>query len=315
MKAMDSAVDSFLTHLALERGVSPHTVSAYARDLRRFVERIGPDSAPSAFDRADVEGWIAWLRDDVGLSARSTARALSALRTFCRFLLRERLREDDPTALVPSPRLSRPLPVVLSEEGAAELTAAPEGDDPRAVRDRAMLELLYGAGLRVSELIRLKVSDVALDGGVVRATGKGERTRLIPVGEVAIDALRAYLAAARGELIDRATRRGLRRPPAELFVTARGRGMTRQAMWKNLKRYANKAGLDGAVSPHKLRHSFATHLLEGGADLRSVQAMLGHADIATTQIYTHVTRASLRSAYDQGHPLARPHAHPEEPSG
>ena len=302
---MDAALDAFLTYLALERGHSPHTVEAYARDLRRFAEFLGDGAPIDGFARPRVEAWVAWLRDEVGLSARSAARALSALKTFCKFLIRERFRLDDPTALVPSPRPSRPLPVVLSETSAADLATAPKGEDPRAVRDRAMLELLYGAGLRVSELVTLEIGDVSLDGGVVRARGKGQKTRLVPVGEEALAALRAWLSGPRGELIDRATRRGLRRVPSALFVTSRGRGMTRQAMWKNLKRYAAQVGIDPHVSPHKLRHSFATHLLDHGADLRSVQAMLGHADIATTQIYTHVTRRSLRAAYDAGHPLAR----------
>jgi len=303
---MDAARDAFLAYLVLERGHSKHTVEAYARDLRRFTEFAGAGVAVAAFARPLVEAWVAWLRDEVGLGARSAARALSALRTFCKFLIRERYREDDPTALVPSPRLSRPLPLVLTEGGAADLATAPDGDDPRAVRDRAMLELLYGAGLRVTELVTLKLGDVSLDAGVVRANGKGSKTRLVPVGDLAIEALRAWLAGPRSELLDRATRRGLKRLPAELFITSRGCGMTRQSMWKNLKRYAAETGLDPHVSPHKLRHSFATHLLDHGADLRSVQAMLGHADIATTQIYTHVTRRRLRAAYDAGHPLARP---------
>jgi len=302
---MDAALDDFLMHLALERGHSRHTVEAYARDLRRFAEFVGDDATVTGFGQAEVEAWVAWLRDEISLSARSAARALSALRSFCKYLLREHHRSDDPTAMVPSPRPSRPLPVVLNEDSAAELATAPEGSDPRAVRDRAMLELLYGAGLRVSELVTLEVGDVSLDSGIVRARGKGDKTRLVPIGEEALAALQAWLAGPRAELIDRATRRGLRRLPSALFVTARGRGMTRQGMWKNLKRYAAKVGVDPKVSPHKLRHSFATHLLDHGADLRSVQAMLGHADISTTQIYTHVTRRALREAYDEGHPLAR----------
>ena len=305
MPSMHAALDAFLAYLALERGHSPHTVEAYARDLRRFADHLGDGASAVAFARADVERWVAALRDRDGLSARSAARALSALRTFCKFLLREHLREDDPTALVPAPRLAKPLPVVLSEASAADLAEAPEGEGPLAVRDRAMLELLYGAGLRVSELISLKIGDVSLDAGLVRATGKGQKTRVVPVGELALEALRAWLAGARAELLDRATRRGLKRLPPDLFISARGRPLTRQAMWKNLKRYALTAGVTPAASPHKLRHSFATHLLDGGADLRSVQAMLGHADIATTQIYTHVTRKSLRAAYEAGHPLAR----------
>ncbi|PIE20948.1 MAG: tyrosine recombinase [Proteobacteria bacterium] len=302
---MHAVVDAFLLHLQLERGLSPHTVDAYARDLRRFADHLGDGADATRFDRDEVEAFVAWLRDELELSERSAARALSAVRTFCKYLLRERVRADDPTSTVPAPRLRRPLPAVLSEGSAARLVAAPEGDDPRAVRDRAMLELLYGAGLRVSELVGLERSAVDLAAGLIRTTGKGRKTRVVPIGELAVEALAAWLAGPRQELIDRATRRGLRQLPGALFITARGRGMTRQGFWKNLKRYAAQAGVDPATSPHKLRHSFATHLLDGGADLRSVQAMLGHADIATTQIYTHVSRAALRAAYDRGHPLAR----------
>ncbi|MCA9515655.1 MAG: site-specific tyrosine recombinase XerD [Myxococcales bacterium] len=302
---MDATIDAFLFHIQLERGLSPHTVAAYARDLRRFAEALPAGASPRTLTRADIEGFVAHLRDEIGLGARSAARALSAVRTFTRFLVSERLRDDDPGADIPSPRLGRPLPHVLTETQVDKLAAAPKGEDGRQLRDRAMLELLYGSGLRVSELIVLGVGDVDLDAGLVRATGKGRKTRVVPVGEAAVDALRAYLARGRPELVDKATRNGLRRLPTALFVTARGRGMTRQGFWKNLKRYALEAGLDPRVSPHKLRHSFATHLIDGGADLRSVQAMLGHASLATTQIYTHVTRPRLKAAYDGGHPLAR----------
>jgi integrase/recombinase XerD len=173
-----------------------------------------------------------------------------------------------------------------------------------------MFELLYGSGLRVSELVGLRLGDIDLNRGVVRCTGKGSKTRLVPVGEFAVRRTERYLAAARPELLDRATRRGLRRLPQALFISARGKGLTRQAVWKNIKRYATVLGIDRPVSPHKLRHSFATHLLEGGADLRAVQAMLGHADLSTTQIYTHVSQAALKRAYDGAHPLARGHRTP-----
>lgn len=304
---MDPIVDSFLLHLQLERGLSDHTVSAYARDLRRLMDFLPEGVAPDAISRADVEGFVAWLRDDQGLAARSAARSLSAVKTFCRFLMRERIRPDDPATLVPSPRLGRSLPVVLSRQEAAALAAAPaDSQDPRAIRDAAMFELLYGVGLRVSELVSLRLEDIDTDRGVLRCTGKGSKTRVVPVGEFALVALGRYLDAPRMELLDRATRRGLRRLPREVFVSARGKGLTRQSVWKNLKRYARALGIDRPVSPHKLRHSFASHLLEGGADLRAVQAMLGHADLATTQIYTHVSRAALRRAYDAAHPLSRP---------
>lgn len=302
---MQRAVDSFLLHLKLERGLSPNTVEAYARDLRRLLDYLPEGVAPGDFGRSDVEGFVAWLRDEIELAPRSVARSLSAVRSFCRFLVNDRHRADDPAASVPQPKLGRPLPVVLSQRSAAELAEAPKGADPRAIRDAAMIELLWASGLRVSELVSLTLADVDLERGVVRTTGKGSKTRLIPIGEHAVERTSAYLDLARPELLDRATRRGLRRLPATLFITARGKGMTRQGFAKNLKRYARALGLEGKVSPHKLRHSFATHLLDGGADLRSVQAMLGHADLATTQIYTHVSQGALRSVYDRSHPLSR----------
>jgi len=307
---MDDAIDQFLLHLQLERGSSPNTVDAYSRDLRRFadyLEHIDTTLTAATFQRPHVEGFVGWLRDTVALSARSAARSLSAVRTFTRFCIRERFRTDDPCEGVPLPTRGRPLPVVLSETDAIELADLPatRTDDPRAIRDAAMIELLYGAGLRVSELVALRLGDVDLNRGVLRTTGKGRKTRVVPLGDFARERIEQYLAIARPELLDRATRRGLRRLPAELFVTARGKGMTRQGFAKKLKKYALELGLSPKVSPHKLRHSFATHLLDGGADLRSVQAMLGHADLATTQIYTHVSQKALRNEYDRAHPLSR----------
>ncbi len=291
---------AFLYHLRFERGLSANTIAGYARDL----DRLGRSCDPiHRFDRAALERWIEALHAD-GLAPRSIARALSAVRTFGAWLVREGHRADEPARLLPLPRLGRPLPVVLSEPQVERLVAAPEGDSPLAVRDRAMLELLYGAGLRVSELCRLRLDDLHLAEAHLRTTGKGDKTRLVPLGEVALAALERWLSGPRQTLVDTATRNGLRRLPAEVFISARGKPLTRQGFWKNLKRDARRAGLPETVSPHKLRHSFATHLLDGGADLRSVQAMLGHADLATTQIYTHVSQKSLRAAYDQAHPLA-----------
>lgn len=302
---MDSLVDAFLLHLRLERGLSVHTQAAYARDLRRLLEFLPSSRSAADVTPRDVERFVVRLRDVDGLSARSAARALSAVRTFFKWLVREKIRPDDPSALVPLPRLGRPLPVVLAPEDAAALAETPSGDDPRRLRDAAMIELCYASGLRASEVVGLKVSELDLDRGVVRVTGKGRKTRVVPVGEPAVRRLRDWLERGRPELLDRATRGGLRRLPAEVFVSARGRSLTRQAFWKNLKRYGLTAGVDPRLSPHKLRHSFATHLLDGGADLRSVQAMLGHADLATTQIYTHVSQGALRREYDRAHPLSR----------
>jgi integrase/recombinase XerD len=303
---MDACIDNYLLHLRLERNLSPHTVSSYSRDLLRLVSFLSQSARPDTFVRTDIERFLAWLRDTEGLSARSAARTLSAVRGFCRFLVRERVRPDDPSELIPSPRLGRPLPRVLGKSDAVALIEAPAGETPHALRDAAMLELLYATGLRVSELVNLKISELDLDRGVVRVTGKGSKTRLVPVGEHAIARLNRYMEVGRTGFLDRATKRGLRRLPAEVFITSRGRRMTRQGFWKNLKRYARAAGVGEDVSPHKLRHSFASHLLEGGADLRAVQSMLGHADLATTQIYTHVSQSALKRAYDDAHPLARP---------
>jgi integrase/recombinase XerD len=300
---MNHAVDAFLFHLRLERNLSAHTVEAYSRDLKRFMQCVG-DVSPESFNRDHVERYIGYLRDELELSARSAARALSALRMFCRFLIKERMREDNPASLVPLPRLGKDLPKTILTRDIVALTDAPKLDDPRGLRDAAMIELLYATGLRVSELIVLRLTEIDLNRGLVRTTGKGQKTRLVPMGEMALQRLKVYLEIARPELLRRATRKGLRRLPDAVFVTARGKGMTRQGFSKNLKRYAKILGIDD-VSPHKLRHSFATHLLEGGADLRSVQAMLGHADLATTQIYTHVSKSALHRAYDEAHPLAR----------
>ena len=302
---MSEIVDAFLLSLRLERGLSPHTHAAYGRDLRRFTAFCAARGRdPSQHTAADVEAFVVWLRDHEGLSARSAARILSAVKSFGRFLVREHHRADLPAKQVPGPRLGRPLPVVLSQELAATLVEAPEGERETRIRDRAMLELLYGCGLRASELVTLPLDAISLSEAVVRVTGKGQKTRLVPVTSAAIEAVAAWLSGPRAELIARATRNGLRRLPSELFVTSRGKRLTRQALWKNLKRYGQMADAPRTVSPHKLRHSFATHLIDGGADLRSVQAMLGHADLATTQIYTHVSQASLRGAYERAHPLA-----------
>jgi len=303
VRRMHAAIDAFLLHLRLERGLSTHTLDGYARDLSRFAATTHASAA--AFTSDDVSRFVAHLRDDAGLAARSVARATSAVRSFSAWLVREGERMDDPGQLVSAPRLGRPLPVVLSETQADALVTAPEGDGPRALRDRAMLELLYAAGVRVSELVAVKTEDVNLQSCFVRVTGKGNKTRVVPLGDEARHAIELYLRDGRPELLARATRAGLKRLPRELFVSARGKKLTRQGFWKNLKGYAQAQGLPVGTSPHKLRHSFATHLIDGGADLRSVQTMLGHADVGTTQIYTHVSQASLRRAYDNGHPLAQ----------
>ncbi|RMH41465.1 MAG: site-specific tyrosine recombinase XerD [Deltaproteobacteria bacterium] len=293
---LDRACDLFLDHLKVERNLSPNTLDGYARDLRRFVDECGRRSAGDVRP-VDIVDHLVRLAD-AGLAARSRARALVAVRGLFRFLVAERAIDADPTETLEGPKIGRRLPDVLSPDEVDRLLAAPPADTPRGARDAAMLEVLYATGLRVSELVRLAVDDVHLDRGYVRAFGKGRKQRLVPLGQVAIDRVRAYLTGHRATFVKRPDE------PA-LFLTSRGRPMTRQGFWKLLRGYAAAAGIRRPISPHKLRHSFATHLIERGADLRAVQAMLGHADIGTTQIYTHVSRGHLVDVVRRHHPRAK----------
>ncbi len=295
---LDPALDLFLTHLRVERGLAANSVEAYGRDLRRYLDDLGRAGLDSwgRVGRPEVRAHLASLARR-GISPRSQARALSALRAFHRLLLRERLAPADPTDEVDSPRPGRSLPGVLSATEVARLLASPDPRRPAGARDRAMLELLYASGLRVSELVSLDLNQIDLERRMLRVRGKGSRERLVPVGGPAAQAVRAWLGGARQRML-----RG--RQSRDLFVTPRGRRMTRQGFWKLLGRYARSAGIRRHFSPHTLRHAFATHLLAGGADLRAVQAMLGHADISTTQIYTHVDRSQVRRLYERHHPRA-----------
>jgi integrase/recombinase XerD len=291
------ALDAFLEHLVVERGLAQNSLEAYRRDLARYLAHLaGRGQDPAALDRTEVPRYLLALRE-AGLSPRSVARHLSAIRQFHRFLLREGAAGTDPTAHVDSPRPWRRLPGVLSIEEVDRFLAAPVPATPQGLRDRAMLELMYASGLRVSELVGLKLADMDLAVGVVRVVGKGNKERLVPVGEAAAVRLRAYQADGRPRLESG-------RPSPFLFLGRHGRGLTRQAFWQLIKRQAAAAGIRKSVTPHTLRHSFATHLLERGADLRAVQLMLGHADIGTTQLYTHVSRARLKALYDKHHPRA-----------
>ena len=297
---LDGAVDLFLDHLKVERGLSRNTLEAYGRDLTRFVGFVvarGRDYVDdvTAPDVVDFLGSLA----AAGLAPRSRARTLVAVRGLCKHLVGERWLDADPAELIDSPRSARRLPGVLGEAGVVDLIAQPP-DTARGRRDAAMIELAYASGLRVSELVALPLGDVNLNAGFVRVTGKGGKTRLVPLGLAARTRIERYVATDRPTLI---------RDPREraLFLTGRGRPMTRQGFWKALRAYAARAGIrvaGGAVSPHKLRHSFATHLVERGADLRAVQAMLGHADISTTQIYTQVSQARMIEQARK-HPRAR----------
>jgi integrase/recombinase XerD len=295
---LDAAIDSYLDHLRVERALSPNTVAAYARDLSKlsaFVDERGHGRAKD-LDRGLISGWLGQLSRD-GLGARSAARHLSAARGLSRFLLREGVLRVDPTELSARPRVGRKLPHALSEHDLVRLIEAPDPSTLRGLRERAMLSVAYAAGLRVSELVGLKLGDVDQSRGVVAVTGKGEKRRLVPLGEVALSHLEVYLAAE-GQRAEQKKRRR----EAWLFPSPRGGRLTRQAFWKMVRRSARAAGIRVPVYPHKLRHSFATHLLAGGADLRSVQMMLGHSDVATTEIYTHVTRDHVKNAHRRSHP-------------
>jgi integrase/recombinase XerD len=295
---LEPALDLFLSHVRIEKGLAANSVEAYGRDLRRYLDHLGAlgVGAWEAVTRAEVQAHLAELVRR-GLSPRSQARALSAIRSLHALLAAEKLAPLDPTDEIDSPRPGRRLPELLSREEIDALLAAPDPRTAAGRRDRAMLELLYATGLRVSELVSLELNDVDLETRVLVARGKGSKERVVPVGAPAAEAIRAYLAGARGLLL-----RGRR--SKDLFVTPRGGRMTRQGFAKLLGRHARAAGLGRRVSPHRLRHSFATHLLEGGADLRAVQAMLGHADVSTTQIYTHVDRTHVKRLYERYHPRA-----------
>jgi len=290
-------VELWLEALAVERGLSPRTLEAYRGDLLRaggWLERSG--TSPLHAVRAGE--LTAYLRElhKAGSDPRSIARALSALRGFFAFRVAEGDRADDPTVHLEAPKRLCRLPKVLDESEVLRLLAAPDLETPEGVRDRTMIELLYATGLRVSELVGLRLAQLRLDSGFLVAFGKGSKERIVPVGEAAEGWVRRYLAEVRP--------RFARGRHDAVFVTRRGGGMTRQAFWKRLKGHGRAAGIERPLSPHVLRHSFATHLLEHGADLRSVQAMLGHADISTTEIYTHVHRERLRRVYDRFHPRA-----------
>jgi integrase/recombinase XerD len=292
------ALDSFLSHVRLEKGLARNSVEAYGRDLRRWLDDLAAQgiSDLGQVRRRNLETHLEHLLA-AGIGPRSQARALSAIRAFHRLLGAGSTAAVDPTEDVSSPRPGRRLPHVVSGPEVERLLAAPDPRSPAGRRDRAMLELLYATGLRVSELVSLSVNDIDTETRMVLARGKGAKERLVPVGAPAVEAIRLYLSTSRDRLL-----RGRR--SRDLFVTPRGRRMTRQGFWKLLGRYARAAGVEKRISPHQLRHSFATHLLAGGADLRAVQAMLGHADVATTQIYTHVERSQLKRLYDRHHPRA-----------
>ena len=288
-------VDQFLDAIWMERGLSQNTLGAYRADLMTLGRALA--AADKSIDQADKADLLTFIAERVesGAKPRSTARQLSSFRRFYRHIVREGLRDTDPTADIEMPRIGRSLPKTLTEDEVEALLNAPNTDEPLGHRDRAMLELLYATGLRVSELINLRQSQINFNQGVLRIVGKGDRERLIPLGDESQRWLRDFINGPRMEIL-------LERQTDFLFPTRRGNRMTRQAFWHIIKRYAEKAGIRRKLSPHSLRHAFATHLLNRGADLRVVQLLLGHSDLSTTQIYTHVARERLKELHGEHHP-------------
>ena len=293
----DPLIDQFADSLWLSDGLSRNTIESYGRDICQLADWLEKHNAGTLLtvEPQHLQAFLGNRIDTLHASPRSTARLTSGMKRFFQYLLREKLMSTDPSAHLQSPKLTRGLPQSLSEADVEALLAAPDEDTPLGLRDGAMLETLYASGLRVTELVTLKVAQVSLDMGVVRVMGKGAKERLVPIGEAASDVIQRYLTTARGEILGG-------KKTDDLFVTQRGRAMTRQMFWHLIKRHAIKAGVNKPLSPHTLRHAFATHLINHGADLRVVQLLLGHADITTTQIYTHVARERLKLIHAQHHP-------------
>ena len=295
LEAPEKTIDRFLDAIWMERGLSVNTLAAYRADilcLSRWLEE--QDVKLSAARHSDLLAFLAW-RAESGARPRSTARQLSSFRRFFRYLVREGEVDDDPTARIAMPKIGRALPQSMTEEEVEALLEAPNVTDPLGHRDRAMLEVLYATGLRVSELINLRIGQANLNQGVIRIVGKGDKERLIPLGEESQRWLRDFIDGPRMEIL-------LERQTDAIFPTRRGSCMTRQAFWHIIRRYAKKSGFGRKLSPHTLRHAFATHLLNHGADLRVVQMLLGHSDLSTTQIYTHVARERIKELHGRHHP-------------
>lgn len=293
-KVLDPAIDLYLDALWMEKGLSQNTLSSYRRDLVAFSDWLTVNTSLQLFtvQQADV---LAYLSSRTEHSARSTARLLSCLRGFYQYQLRESNIAVDPSLQIESPKLGRPLPKSLSEKDVERLLSEPKEDDPLELRDRAMLELLYASGLRVTELVTLTVAQVSVSQGVMRVIGKGSKERLVPMGEEALSWLQRYFQHGRPMLLgDKLSE--------VVFPSRRGTAMTRQTFWHRIKLYAKRAGIEKSLSPHTLRHAFATHLINHGADLRVVQLLLGHSDLSTTQIYTHVAKERMKDLHRQHHP-------------
>lgn len=296
---MLTCIREFIEYLEYEKGLSANSQAAYRRDLEKFAAFLvqeGRNASPEAVNKQDIMAYLTWQLDN-GSAHSSIARSLSSIKTFSKFLILEGRAVSNPASELETPRIKRHLPVVLSVEEVDMLMETPRVILPLGLRDRAMLELMYGTGVRVSELLGLNIEDINMTAGFLRCLGKGRKERIVPVNQTAIRWVERYMSQSRSVLLKRAANR-------TLFLNARGSAMTRQGFFKILAGYAQKAQLEKSITPHTLRHSFATHLLENGADLRSVQEMLGHADISTTQIYTHLTRSRLLEVYRMFHPRA-----------
>ncbi|WP_153122748.1 site-specific tyrosine recombinase XerD [Peribacillus tepidiphilus] len=297
---MKDAIRDFIHFLTVEKGLAKNTIVSYQRDLNSYMNYLLAVEGVKDWNdvrRPNIMHFLGHLRQE-GKSSRTLARHIASIRSFHQFLLREKTTEQDPSIHIETPQPERTLPKVLSMEEVEALLDAPKSSDAFGLRDRAMLELLYATGMRVSELINLDISDVHANMGFVRCVGKGNKERIIPIGKTALHAVEDYLQKGRGKLVSKKNRTD------SLFLNHHGGRLTRQGFWKILKRLAQEANIQKELTPHTLRHSFATHLLMNGADLRSVQEMLGHADISTTQIYTHVTNVRLKDVYSKFHPRA-----------
>jgi len=293
---MNDLIDQFLNYMRVERGVSENTIEAYGRDLRGLADFVEKEGAScKKIDINILTNYITYLSER--LSRRSLARNISAIRTFFKFLVLEGVIQENPARFLEVPKVSKTLPGILNEHEIELLLNQPSASTPIGIRDKAMIELLYATGVRVSELVHLKISDVDLNVGYIKVKGKGAKERFVPIGEKAVSVLKEYIEKARSKF-------DKKRGSPYLFLNNRGKPFSRQGFWKMLKSYAKKAGIKKRITPHIIRHSFATHLIKNGADLRSVQMMLGHSDISTTQIYTHVDRSYLKEVYNRCHPRA-----------
>jgi len=293
---MHELIENFLNYLSVERSLARNTIVSYQKDLRVYVTYLQSKAidAFSKIRREDITDFM-FFQKDKGLSANSIARSLAAIRMFHRFLVRERIVKSDPTSLIDSPKLFKRIPEILSINEVEALLAAPNVRLTQGIRDKAIIETMYATGMRASEVVTLRLDNVNLEIGFLRCIGKGNKERIIPLGKKAIASIRKYLESSRQALIRN-------KESSVLFLNRSGKGLSRQSLWKIIKRYARQARIKKSIKPHILRHSFATHLLERGADLRSVQEMLGHSNISTTQIYTHVTRDRLKTIHRMFHP-------------